>query len=548
MRVAPATALLGLCLVMACAAAQRDKGGLLPVETLSADAVEKALGPRRLALLVGINHFEDARWPALKHAVADARELGQLLADPALGRFDQIEILAEEGGVTRAKIEAAFQRLVKANLSAQDTVFVYFSTHGTLARGPDGKLGRYLVTSDSVQAQIAESALAVGELLKRFEALPSRRKAFVLASCHSGSGKSALPQSVAAELQGIKGAFFVKPLRETSQASMVMTACAWGETAREDDSLKHDIYTHFLIEALRGKDEDGDGAVTASEAHAHAMARTYYFSKGRQRPQVESSILGADPIVLSGQPRRRADPVLYSFLEDLAGMRLEVNGQDKGPLPARLVLKPGSHQVALRSSLGGKILVHEEVELMPGQRLAVESLLEKSRHLWSIQAWAGYQSFLDATTRSEYVAPSATLGLSVTKRHFPLESLALGLDVGLAGGRQSLELPGLSYEHDLLQLSYGIKLLFLFGFGDLELSLGPRLGALHLWRTGLPGESDTQHVANFTPGLQTGFTWRLWRGLQLGLEFRIHFMSIHTLDASLDTGFVDLMLGAGWGF
>ncbi len=62
---------------------------------------------------------------------------------------------------------------------------------------------------------------------------------------------------------------------------MVFAACDWGETAREDEGLKNDIYTHFLIEGLNGSaDRNIDGAVTATEAHDYARRRTYALHRG----------------------------------------------------------------------------------------------------------------------------------------------------------------------------------------------------------------------------------------------------------------------------
>ena len=152
----------------------------------SQSQVSKSLGARRLALLVGITQFEDESWPGLKHARHDARELGQLLADAQLGRFDAVEVLAAAGGSSLAQVEAALDRLTAQNTSRHDTVLVYFSTHGTLVRGPEGSLTRYLVTTDTDQKRIRATALPVHQLMQRFERLPSQRKVLVLASCHSG--------------------------------------------------------------------------------------------------------------------------------------------------------------------------------------------------------------------------------------------------------------------------------------------------------------------------------------------------------------------------
>lgn len=558
----PGLASLGLAVfaICSCASSQRSKGGLTPLDHLSTDAVDRALAPKRLALLVGINTFTDPRWPGLKHATADATALAEVLGGGTGGRFDQVALLADPAGVSRDQILTGLDQLAAQNTSADDTVVVYFSTHGTLSRGPMGAMNRFLVASDSDQDNIGATALLVRELLDRFEALPSQRKLLILAACHSGAGKSALPGAVARELIGIKSGFFVKPLSEASRASMVLTACGWGETAREDDRLGHDIYTHFFLEALSGKDADGDGAVTASEAHAHAMARTYYFSEGRQRPQVESQVSGVDPIVLTGRRTRVADPVMFSYLTRLTGLKVLVDGREKGSLPGRLVIPPGSHRVLVcepatcQTAQAGETaaLLDARVEFAPGDQLSVESLIAqgaRGRPEWNLSLRAGYQRFFDQTTRAELVAPMPVFELAVTKLGFPLDWMEMGLDLGLSLAHQSFDTGGrVVVEQELLQLSYGLRLMVRLDLGPLQLLLGPRLAGVHLIRLGVNPDGSNQQMANFSPGLMAQLRLQLQLGLSLDVLARAHYMSITTLSDPVDTGFIDLFAGLGWSF
>jgi hypothetical protein len=544
-------ALAGLVALVSCMAGTRQKGGLAPVEGLSAAKVERALKPKRLALLVGINQFSDERWPALKHAVSDAQGLGEVLTNSEKGRFDSVKVLADEEGIRLEQVLLALDELERLNTSSADTVVVYFSTHGTLFRGPETKLARYLVTTDTQQKKIRNTALMVRDLLQRFDRLPSRRKVLVLASCHSGSGKSALPEQISSELSGIKGAFFIQPLEEISQASMVLTACAWGETAREDDQLGHDIYTHYFLEALTGEDTDGDGAVTASEAHAHALERTYYHSKGRQRPQMESNVLGADPIVLTGRRVYPADPVLFSFLPQMEGMRIKINGRDKGELPARLVLPTGSHRIQVQN--GGdedSEVLDRIVEFKPGDRLAVEALIERSQPHWHVSIRGGYQRFLDEEARRTWIGPAPVFGISATRLNFPLDKLETGLDLSLGGGSQPLEIGGLSTHQGLLEITYGAFMLDRIEADPFVILLGPRLAGMHLLRRDIGPEDrkEDQHFFNVSPGVMTQLRLRILSGFYLDLEARIHFLSVRTEKESLDLGYLDLFGGFGWSF
>jgi uncharacterized caspase-like protein len=276
------------------------KGGLVAVK-VDERALSQAYTPRRLALLVGISRFEDPQWRNLRYAAKDAEDLAAALRDPTRGHFDQVRVLTRPRETTRAAILAALRQLKQEATRPDDVVVVYFSAHGTLARDGRGELKRYLVTTDASYRAISQTALSMDALKAGFDELPSRRRLMVLATCHSGSGKSLLPRELEAELAGIKSGFYARPLEESSRASMVFAACDWGETAREDEGLRNDIYTHFLIDGLTGAaDRNVDGAVTATEAHDYARRRTYTFTGGRQRPSAEILEVGADPVVLAG--------------------------------------------------------------------------------------------------------------------------------------------------------------------------------------------------------------------------------------------------------
>src|SRR5512140_812017 len=122
----PLRAALAAALLCACAAAQTEKGGLVPVDLPTARAAREH-EPRRLALLVGIQKFDDPRWRALRFPEADARALAAVLRDPARGGFDEVEVVAPDA--TRDQLLAALARLGRLDRDERDTVVGYFSSH-----------------------------------------------------------------------------------------------------------------------------------------------------------------------------------------------------------------------------------------------------------------------------------------------------------------------------------------------------------------------------------------------------------------------------------
>ena len=350
--------------------------GVLEGAAVDPDQARALFRGRRVALLVGPEAFADEGFPDLRYAAADVRALGEALEDPARGRFDRVLRLTGSATATRAGVLAALRELESLAGSPDDTVLVYFSTHGSLVRGADGGLEQVLVLADTRLGDLRGTGLLHQELLGWLESLPSRRKVALFATCHSGQGKSVRSPDMEAALRGTKGLPPPPPLREVSEALVIIGVCAWDEVARESDELGHDIYTHFFVRALADGDLDGDGAVTVTEAHDRARRETWDYTRGTQRAYARAEITGADPVVLVGERQQGGLGLLASYWERLAGLKVEIDGLVKGELPGQVALPPGRHLVTLREP-GGRIAARQRLALEDGERMEAGALLHR---------------------------------------------------------------------------------------------------------------------------------------------------------------------------
>lgn len=544
----PAAA-LACALLSSCAAATAEKGGLVPID-LPRDEVAAAHAPSRFALLIGVGRFEDPGWRPLRYPEKDVADLARVLSDPQKGAFGQVETLTD--GATHEAVLQALQRLGEIDRDERDTVVVYLSSHGTLARDARGVLRRYLVARDTRLNDVAGTALAMDELKAAFDGLRSRRKVLVLATCHSGGGKSLLPEEMQRELAGTKAGFFVRPIEEVSRASVVLAACDWGETAREDDQLGNDIYTHYLVEALRlGADRNGDGAVTASEAHDYARRMTYERTAGRQRPTAESSEVGADPIVLVGRVVRRGRPELYSYAPALDGFTVRVDGRPLADLPGGLALDAGRYRVQVQKG-GGPPLVDVPLSLGPGDRVELEGLIARSDRRWDMGPRLALMGFLDARDRRELLAPVPGVGMVATLREWPGRGLALRLDASASSGRQTYREAGFSAPFDYTAFTLGGALTWRLPLAfapEVVFSAGPRVSLVFLARRfGLDLARGPQSYLVTTPGLLLGAGYEAGSRLTLGLELQLDWMLMRVDGQNRSTGFGQALLGAGWRF
>ncbi len=366
---------------------------VIAAESVDEREVEALFRGRRLALLVGPEGFGEGGFPDLRFTGDDVRALAAALDDPERGRFDVVEPLTAPEQTTRAGVLAAMQRLEDQVDSADDTVFVYFSTHGTLATGSGGDLEQYLVLQDTRLDDVRGTGLSHDEVLSWLEAMPSRRKVLLLATCHAGQGKSVLSPDMEEMMQGTKGLPPVPALRDVSEAVVVIGVCAYNEVARESDDLGHDIYTHFFLEALEDGDLDGDGAVTVTEAHDHARQGTWEFTQGTQRAYARAEITGTDPVILSGERQQQGLGLLASYWEQLAGLQVVIDGLVKGELPGQVPVPPGQHVVTLVEPDSGRVVARQRLSLDQGTRLDAQKLL--SRDHFRFATGVGVSTFSD---------------------------------------------------------------------------------------------------------------------------------------------------------
>ena len=97
--------------------------------------LDRAYASRRVALVIGIDQYDDPALGDLRFAGKDAADIAEVLRDPTIGGYDAVSLVSGEVG--RASFWSAF-RAVASTVQRDDTVVVYVAGHGTLDLGPDG--------------------------------------------------------------------------------------------------------------------------------------------------------------------------------------------------------------------------------------------------------------------------------------------------------------------------------------------------------------------------------------------------------------------------
>ena len=373
-------AAIGIALLIATPVPAAERG-MAPARTTS-DELARTLGPQRVALVIGIDDYIDPAISPLRHAGADAVAVAEQLAAPTGGGFDRVVCLTGPEEVTRERLLDEL-KLLGTSARREDVVVLYFSGHGTLALRADGELAPYLLVRDSRPGALDASALELGAIRRFFSSIPARRKALIIDACFNGDGKSAVGPSVAEHTARLSPDRPFTDLDGLGVGEAYLFATTLGRPAREDDELGHGTYTWFLLQALSWEtalaDVNGDGLVTAYEAHDWARGKVHERTNGVQLPEAAFRVVGVYDVVLAGSPhqRRASDLALvFAYLpgdHPYHGSTLAVDGRDKGLFPGTVAIEPGRHQFAVRDA-SGTVVFEGTATVAEGQALAVEEL------------------------------------------------------------------------------------------------------------------------------------------------------------------------------
>ncbi len=376
MRILPALTALSL----ACAHTApvlRSRGLTEAVSTT--DALREALAPRRVALLVGIDTYDDPAFEDLHHAVDDAEAVAALLRRKESG-FDEVVVLAGAEGTTRTALFDAIRRTA-AGLRRDDELVVYFAGHGV--RAEVGGSRRFLLPSDASTIDLVGTAIDVDAFVGFLTSLAPLRTGIIVDACFDGGGRSARPPAgpgqPAAPIEDRRTA-------ELGPGDIQVYATTPGRPSLEDDTVGHGVYSWYLLEAMswgfREADADRDGLLTLWEAHDHARGRVVTHTSGAQVPEAILRTVGEADVVLVGSStvrEARESALLYLYVADdhpLHGATLRIDGRARGALPGTIPVEPGRHAVTVIDS-GGVVVADGYIEVGEGRAYRVDGLVTK---------------------------------------------------------------------------------------------------------------------------------------------------------------------------
>ena len=521
------------------------------VSKLKSINTANAYTPKAIGLFIGIQEFEDPMWHNLKFPEKDVADMAGFFEGNKAISLDYKMILTEPETTSRDYIlNHALESFGMKNSSEEDIVIVFFSGHGTLAKeqvfvienGESIQMPRkrpYIVTSDTQQDKVTDSAIPLHKVMDWFDRLKSRRKVMILDMCHSGLGKSQISPEQARQINSAKGISFT-PM-EDSWASIILSACPMGGTSYEDENLSNSVYTHFLIKGMNDGDLNNDGAVTISEAHNYAIDKTRqytYENKGyKQVPTAYSRILGKDPIIVNGTPAKTGNPVLFSYASANQGVEVFVDKKYKGMLPKGMKVDPGVHNIECR--IDGQVIYKGRIEFDSGFEYMLPHFSKtKPESTTTVLLESGYRHYFRSGVPKDLIKDSATGGFSIYHSGIKKEWVTLS--------------GGIDYSHDSLVDQYAIRagLKYTLSKGKLRYYIGPDLMYLNYKYASseIAGSNVDREMSFFCPGAEALLSWQPFKGSNILTGVRSYYVPYELNSESKNMFSVQGVLSIGYWF
>jgi uncharacterized caspase-like protein len=212
----------------------------------------------RSALIIAADTYSDAGLKRLHAPAGDARVLGEVLHDPAIGGFEVQTMHNKPAHVVNLAVEEFFD-----DRRSDDLLLLHFSCHGV--KDEDGDL--YFAMTNTILRRLGATAVAAEFVNRRMARSRSRRIVLLLDCCYAGAFERGMTARAGQEM-GIKERF-------GGRGRAVITASNAMEYAFEGDQLADardpapSVFTGALVEGLRSGDADRnqDGLVDLDELY-----------------------------------------------------------------------------------------------------------------------------------------------------------------------------------------------------------------------------------------------------------------------------------------
>jgi hypothetical protein len=334
----------------------------------------------KIAIVVGVGAYPArSGLSELRYSASDVDAVGE-----ALDAQGYTVIPLKDSAATRPAILRAVRNVGEVLDRGKGTVVFFFSGHGFAVGARN-----YLATYESTALNLSQSGLALEDLQQQLQETGAARRILWIDACRNQPGKSVADARSFANFQAAAG-------------TRILFSTKAGKLSYENDDLRHGVFTHFLIEGLRGGAAGNDGLVTFRDLadYVSVSVRDYSLKRGDVQVPYDagegtgefliargSAVSDPGPSPRENKPENRAEnrpeprtePATATLLvESDADATFTVDAQPGIALRSgqvqQITLTPGGH--ILRASVGGATW-RKTVDIRAGEQQAVVVELAK---------------------------------------------------------------------------------------------------------------------------------------------------------------------------
>ncbi len=212
------------------------------------------------ALVIGVaNYPKVRRLPTT--VLKDAQDMYDLLRSPSHCAYPvrNTRLLLDDQS-TLENIHEGLRWLAQS-ATAHDTGLIFFSGHGgRLTSGPQA--GNYLIPYDCDPEALSTTALAGQELTELLHQIKAQRLLVLFDACYSGGTSEA--KDLMSRQPELKSGLDEHTYEQLAQGAgrVIMASSRSDETSLVLNNMRNSLFTHYLLEALRGNARThGDGVL-----------------------------------------------------------------------------------------------------------------------------------------------------------------------------------------------------------------------------------------------------------------------------------------------
>jgi uncharacterized caspase-like protein len=213
-------------------------------------------------LLVGVSQYQDQRFPILQYSTVDTQRLADAFTE-VIQEFPNTTLKLHHDNAlppTLSEVRSSLQEIVE-HAKPDDTVLFYFSGHGAL----DSRMQQVVFCmADTQKDAMLQTGLSVISLLGSLGNCAAKQQILWVDACHANGMtlQTDTPEILDNPTWQLSEMFRQRAAQNPGFQALL--SCEHKQQSWKFPELGHSIFSHFLIEGLRGGAANPQGVVIAS--------------------------------------------------------------------------------------------------------------------------------------------------------------------------------------------------------------------------------------------------------------------------------------------